>query len=105
MNSSSAKTLGIVLVVFAVLALVGIFRFLIWIPLGLADGVGHGLRSNFFDRDWSWAWPWETPTTSSSTPRCYAFLASASNRADPMSSRFTHHVSRFTHHASSYLTL
>lgn len=60
MKSSSAKTLGVVLVVFAVLALVGILRFLIWIPLGVADGVGHGLRSNFLDRDWFryWAWPW-----------------------------------------------
>ena len=58
MKSSSAKTLGVILVVFAVLALVGILRFLIWVPLGVGDGVGHGLRSGFFDRDWSWAWVW-----------------------------------------------
>jgi len=58
MNSSSAKTLGVVLVVLAVLLAVGLLRLLILIPLGIVDGVGHGLRSSFFDRGGSWFWPW-----------------------------------------------
>jgi hypothetical protein len=58
MNSSSAKTLGVVLVVLAVLLAVGLLRLLILIPLGIVNGVGHGLRSSFFDRGGSWFWPW-----------------------------------------------
>jgi len=66
MKSSSAKTLGVVLVVLAVLMGIGLLRALILIPLGIVDGVGHGLRSSFFDgvgHGWShhmgtWFWPW-----------------------------------------------
>ncbi|MCX6566777.1 MAG: zinc ribbon domain-containing protein [Candidatus Aminicenantes bacterium] len=58
MNSSSAKTLGVVIVILAVLMAVGLLRLLILIPLGIVDGVGHGLRSSFFDRGGSWFWPW-----------------------------------------------
>lgn len=58
MNSSSAKTLGVILIVLAALAFVGFLRFFLLIPLGVADGVGHGLRTHIFDRDWSWFWPW-----------------------------------------------
>jgi len=58
MNSSSAKTLGIILVVFAVLAFVGILRFFLWIPMGVADGIGHGWHSTFSNHSWTWFWPW-----------------------------------------------
>lgn len=58
MKSTSAQTLGIVLVVLVVLMATGLFRLLFWIPLGVADGVGHGLRSSFFERGGSWFWPW-----------------------------------------------
>ena len=54
MNSSSAKTLGIVLVILAVLMAAGLLRALILIPLGIVEGFGHGLRH------WggTWFWPW-----------------------------------------------
>jgi RNA polymerase subunit RPABC4/transcription elongation factor Spt4 len=42
MKSSSAQTLGIVLAILAVLAVAGFFRFLVAVPLGIVDGVGHG---------------------------------------------------------------
>ncbi|MHB8055640.1 MAG: zinc ribbon domain-containing protein [Candidatus Aminicenantales bacterium] len=53
MKSSSAQTLGIVLAVLAVLMVIGFFRFLIAVPLGIVDGVGHG----WSHRAGTWFWP------------------------------------------------
>ena len=58
MKSSSAQVLGVVLVVLLVLLAVGALRFLVLIPLGIIDGVDHGLRIGNWDRGWSWFWPW-----------------------------------------------
>jgi RNA polymerase subunit RPABC4/transcription elongation factor Spt4 len=58
MKSSSAQVLGVVLVVLLILLAVGALRFLVLIPLGIVDGVDHGLRLGNGDRWGTWFRPW-----------------------------------------------
>jgi hypothetical protein len=54
MNASTAKIIGIVLVV---LLAVGLLKFMVLIPFGIAGGVFHGDLPHWFDRGDAWLWP------------------------------------------------
>ena len=54
MNASTAKIIGIVLVV---LLAVGFLRFLVLTPIGIVGGFFHGHGHAFFDRGDVWFWP------------------------------------------------
>jgi hypothetical protein len=54
MNASTAKIIGIVLIV---LLAVGFLRFLVLAPLGIATGIFHFRGHDFFDHGGLWVWP------------------------------------------------
>ena len=54
MNASTAKIIGIVLIV---LLAVGFLKFLVVVPFGIIGGLFHGEHHDWFDRGNSWFWP------------------------------------------------
>jgi hypothetical protein len=54
MNASTAKIIGIVLIV---LLAVGFLKFLVVVPFGIIGGLFHGEHHDWFDRGDMWFWP------------------------------------------------
>lgn len=54
MNASTAKIIGIVLIV---LLAAGLLKFLVFIPFGIIDGVFHGRHWSWSHGDGWWLWP------------------------------------------------
>ncbi len=55
MNASTAKTLGIILVVFIILMVVWPLKYLLFAPAGVFHGLSNGWHD--FRGDGAWAWP------------------------------------------------
>jgi hypothetical protein len=58
MNASTARTLGIVILVIFVFFAVGAIRSLFFVPDGIFHGIFHGFEGHRVVRGWDWAWPW-----------------------------------------------